>query len=120
MDEHGKEWFVAKDVAEVLGYTNPHKAIRDHCKGVNESFIPSTGGVQATKIIPRADVLRLIMKSKLPAAEAFEKWVFEEVLPSIQKTGAYLTPQATMNLLQDPKTLMVLLTNHLKEQEERI
>lgn len=89
IDKCGKVWFVAKDVAEVLGYTNPQKAIRDHCKGVNDSLVPSTGGAQSTKVIPEPDVYRLIIRSKLPTAERFQKWVFEEVLPSIRKTGAY-------------------------------
>lgn len=62
----------------------------------------------------------LVLKSRKPEAKVFKKWVTEEVIPTIRKTGAYLTPQATMNLLQDPKTLMVLLTNYINEQEERI
>lgn len=89
-DEDNNPWFVAKDVAEALGYTNPQKAIRDHCKGVNETFLPSKGGVQTVKIIPEPDLYRLIIKSKLPSAEKFERWVFEEVLPSIRKCGGYL------------------------------
>lgn len=71
MDEHGKEWFVAKDVAEVLGYKNPHDAIRKNCKGVRDLLTPSAGGQQMTKFIPRSDVYRLITKSKLPAVDEF-------------------------------------------------
>lgn len=85
----GNIWFVAKDVAECLAYTNPLKAVRDHCKGVNETFIPSAGGRQLIKIIPESDVYRLVMRSKLPAAEQFQTWVCEDVLPSIRKTGGY-------------------------------
>ena len=85
----GNIWFVAKDVAECLAYTNPLKAVRDHCKGVNDTFIPSAGGRQLIKIIPESDVYRLGMRSKLPAAEQFQTWVCEEVLPSIRKTGGY-------------------------------
>ena len=85
----GNIWFVGKDVAECLAYTNPLKAVRDHCKGVNETFIPSAGGRQLIKIIPESDVYRLVMRSKLPAAEQFQTWVCEEVLPSIRKTGGY-------------------------------
>ena len=80
---------MGKDVAECLAYTNPLKAVRDHCKGVNETFIPSAGGRQLIKIIPESDVYRLVMRSKLPAAEQFQTWVCEEVLPSIRKTGGY-------------------------------
>lgn len=86
----GEPWFVARDVAEVLGYANPQKAVRDHCKaprpvGVNDSFTLDP----QTIIIPERDVYRLVMRSKLPAAERFEDWVVGEVLPSIRKTGSY-------------------------------
>lgn len=80
-------WFVARDVAKVLGYTNPPKAIRDHCKAVNDSF--TMGNRTPTKIIPESDLYRLILRSKLPSAEAFQDWVTMEVLPAIRKTGAY-------------------------------
>jgi anti-repressor protein len=92
--QFGEPWFVASDVARVLGYTNPQKAVRDHCKGVNETFIPSEGGAQTANVIPERDVYRLIMRSKLPAAEKFEEWVVGEVLPAIRKTGGYLLPQS--------------------------
>lgn len=93
----GEPWFVGKDVAEALGYTNPQKAVRDHCRtpkpvGVNESFTPHLD--PQTVIISEPDMLRLIVGSKLPAAERFERWVFEEVLPSIRKTGSYVDPHA--------------------------
>lgn len=91
----GEPWFVGKDVAEVLGYTNHNKALGDHCKGVAKRYPLSTpGGTQEVRIISEPDMLRLIVSSKLPAAEAFERWVFEEVLPSIRKTGAYVDPKA--------------------------
>ena len=89
IQKDGEPWFVAKDVAILLGYTNPQKAIRDHCKGVNETDTPTTGGVQAIKIIPERDLYRLVMRSKLPAAEKFEDWVVGTVLPSIRKNGGY-------------------------------
>ena len=91
----GQPWFVGKDVAEVLGYANPADAITKHCKGVAKRYPLSTpGGTQELRIISEPDMLRLIVGSKLPAAEAFERWVFEEVLPSIRKTGAYVDPKA--------------------------
>ena len=90
----GEPWFVGKDVAEVLGYTNHNKALGDHCKGVTKRYpLQTPGGLQEVRIISEPDMLRLIVGSKLPAAEAFERWVFEEVLPSIRKTGAYIDPQ---------------------------
>lgn len=84
-------WFVGKDVATALGYTNPSKAISDHCRGVPKRYpiVDSLGRTQEVRILAQSDVLRLIVGSKLPSAEKFERWVFEEVLPSILKTGQY-------------------------------
>ncbi len=91
IEKNGKPWFVGKEIAETLGYQNPQKAIRDHCKGVNEMDLPTSGGIQTKNIIPEPDLYRLIMRSKLPAIERFQDWVVEEVLPSIRKTGSYST-----------------------------
>lgn len=95
-------WFLARDVAEILEYKNPLKAIRDHCKGVNETVLPSAGGPQTVKIIPERDVYRLVMRSKLPAAEEFEEWVVGEVLPSIRKTGGYQVGRVTLPDFSNP------------------
>ncbi|WP_421902194.1 BRO family protein [Maridesulfovibrio sp.] len=88
-DQNGNTWFVANDVAVTLGYKYPADAIRMHCKGVDKISTPTKGGMQTVKIIPEPDLYRLIIKSKLPAAERFEKWVFEEVLPAIRQHGSY-------------------------------
>lgn len=85
----GEPWFVAKDVADLLGYADADQAIRKHCKAANTSPVESTGQVRHMKIIPERDVYRLVMNSRLPAAERFEEWVVSEVLPSIRKTGSY-------------------------------
>ena len=94
--QNGKEYFPATDVAKVLGYTNPTKAVRDHCKEDGVTFrsvvIPEKNQTVEKKFINEPNLYRLIVKSKLPQAEQFEKWVFEEVLPSIRKHGAYMTP----------------------------
>lgn len=89
LEQDGKPYFPATACARKLGYVNPQKAIRDHCKGVNEMVTPTKGGMQTTRFIPEGDLYRLIVHSKLPAAERFEKWVFDEVLPSIRRTGSY-------------------------------
>ena len=86
----GKEWFPATQCAKILGYTNPQKAVRDHCKGVNKMFTPTAGGSQEANYISEGDLYRLIVSSKLPAAEKFERWVFDEVLPSIRHNGGYV------------------------------
>ncbi len=85
----GKQYFVANDVAKALGYSDCPKAIRTHCKGVAETSTPTNGGTQKIKVIPEGDVYRLIIRSKLPKAEEFEHWVFDEVLPSIHRQGYY-------------------------------
>ena len=86
----GVVYFVASDIARALGYKNPQKAIRDHCKRVNESFIPSNGGEQKAKVITKSDIYRLIVRSKLESADEFESWIFDEIMSTIEKTGAYI------------------------------
>ncbi|WP_454903345.1 BRO-N domain-containing protein [Variovorax gossypii] len=91
----GEPYFVGKDVAEALGYADASTAIRSHCKGVQKLHpLQTGGGVQEMRVLSEPDVLRLIVNSTLPAAERFERWVFEEVLPSIRKTGSYTAPRA--------------------------
>lgn len=120
MEIGGQPWFVGKDVAESLAYTNPHKAIRDHVdeedKGLNESFTP--GGKQKTVIINESGLYSLIMSSKLPGAKQFKKWVTSEILPSVRKHGAYMTPETLTKSLQDPASLIVLLETLKSEQEK--
>lgn len=91
----GKPYFVATDVARALGYSNPRKAVNDHCKGVTKCDTPTSSGVQRMSYINEGDLYRLIMKSKLPSAEKFENWVMDEVLPTIRKTGSYNKPMTT-------------------------
>lgn len=92
----GEPWFVGKDIAEALGYKNPQKAIRDHVdaedKGVNELLTP--GGKQNIAIINESGLYSLMLKSKLPGAKKFKRWVTSEVLPSIRRAGAYSVPGA--------------------------
>ncbi|MDY8161184.1 phage antirepressor KilAC domain-containing protein [Bacillus thuringiensis] len=119
--KEGKEFFPATDVAKALGYSNPHKAIKDHCKpeGVNEALVPTNSGIQTKKFINEPNLYRLIVKSKLPQAEQFEKWVFVEVLPSIRKHGAYMTPNTINALLQDPDLIIGLASQLKQEQQAR-
>jgi len=85
----GEPWFVAKDVAKVLGYVRARDAVADHCKGAVKRRLLTAGGMQETTLIPERDLYRLVMKSQLPSAERFEEWVVGDVLPSIRKTGSY-------------------------------
>ncbi|MDO1495784.1 transporter [Pseudomonas putida] len=125
----GEPWFSARDVAEGLGYSNPQKAVRDHCKGprpvgVNDSF---TLGPSAN-IIPERDVYRLVMRSKLPQAERFEEWVVSEVLPSIRKTGGYtasaqpadLSKLEILQMALESEKARVLLTVQVEAQAKKI
>lgn len=106
----GEPWFVAKDVADALGYQNTPKAVADHCKK-SEIFkdhdsiclrdskdLPTSP--RGFSIIPEADVYRLVMRSNLPSAEVFQDWVCEEVLPSIRKTGMYGGPKTLQESLR--------------------
>ena len=102
--------FCGSDVARALGYARPADAISAHCKGVCVLPTPSAGGVQNTKFITEGDVYRLIAHSKLPGAERFERWVFDEVLPSIRKHGASLTEDVLEQALTSPDFLIELAT----------
>lgn len=90
----GEAWFIAKDAADQLNYADATNAIKQHCRGVAKYHpIPdSLGRLQDTRIINEPDLYRLIVGSTLPAAERFERWVFEEVLPAIRRTGSYSAP----------------------------
>ncbi|WP_406542027.1 Bro-N domain-containing protein [Clostridium ljungdahlii] len=93
IEENGKIIFCGTDIASSLGYTNPQKAIKDHCRedGVTfRSVIDNIGRTQQAKFIDEGNLYRLITHSKLPAADRFEGWVFDEVLPTIRKHGHIL------------------------------
>ena len=114
----GEPWFVGKDVANALGYTNPLKAIRDHIdeedKTVNDSFtVNGTKGV----LINESGLYSLALSSKLPTAKKFKRWVTAEILPSLRKHGAYFTPQALYESLCDPKNLIEILQALADEQK---
>lgn len=88
--EDGKELFPATECARMLGYSQPGNAVRTHCHGgVKRTVIDSKGRRQIANFIPEGDLWRLIIRSRLPAAQKFEKWLFDEVLPEIRKTGGY-------------------------------
>ena len=116
--ENGKEYFPATEVAKILGYSNPQKAVRDHCKekGCTNRSVLTKGGKQEKKFIDEGNLYRLITKSNLPQAEVFESWVFDEVLPSIRKTGMY----ATDELLNNPDLAIKAFTRLKEEQEKRM
>lgn len=107
-------WFVGKDVAEILGYSNPLKAIRTHVddedKGVNDLVTP--GGVQQITFINESGLYSLILSSKMPKAKQFKRWVTSEILPAIRKHGVY----AVDEVLANPDMLISALTELKKER----
>jgi len=113
-------YFVGSEVCELLGYSNTSKTISDHCKGYNETLVPTGGGLQKKIIIPESDLYRLIIRSKKQEAEVFENWVVSEVLPSIRKNGIYATPVTIENMLSNPDFAIELLQNLKQEREARI
>ena len=122
IEEDGRVLFCGKDVAAALGYDSPRKAVRDHCPhgtkrsigvmtGKKADGTPAMQNVEMT-FIPEGDLYRLIVRSKLPAAERFEKWVFDEVLPTIRKTGGY---GQQINLEQLTKIIAMTVQATVKE-----
>lgn len=113
-------WIVGKDVAQALGYQNPQKALRDHVdddeKTVNESF--TVNGTPAI-LINESGLYSLILSSKLPGAKEFKRWVTSEVLPSIRKHGAYMTPETLEAAILSPDYLLKVVTALKDETDKR-
>ena len=111
--------FCGSDVARALGYAVPQKALRDHCKGVLKRNTPTTSGVQEMSYIPESDLYRLVFRSKLPGAERFTDWVTTEVLPSIRRHGAYMTPETLQAAIANPDYLLQIVTALKDETDKR-
>lgn len=122
VEVEGKPMFVASDIAKALGYAKPNNAINDNCKHATRvtGIMDAMGRPQEMAIIPESDIYRLVMRSKLPQAEAFQDWVCEDVLPSIRKHGAYMTPETVMQMFQNPDALIQLLSTLKNEQEQNV
>ncbi|WP_051309009.1 BRO-N domain-containing protein [Desulfogranum japonicum] len=95
IDEDGSILFVATDVATALGYKHPNNAINRHCQGTakHRTLIDANGRAKDVRVIYEPDLYRMMIGSKLPSAKKFERWVFEEVLPEIRRTGCYVGEQ---------------------------
>lgn len=112
-DDPENPLFVATDVAKTLGYKHAASAIKTHCNGVVKHHpLQTSGGLQQVRVIKEPDVYRLIFGSKLESAAAFQDWVFEEVLPSIRKTGSY-------NASQREPTRLEMLQMALEAEQEK-
>lgn len=121
IEENGKVLFCSSNVAKALGYVNPHKAVLNYCRYITKREVPHPQSPKKTinmNYIPEGDVYRLITHSKLPTAKQFERWVFDEVLPSIRKHGVYATAETAEKLLNDPD-FMIRTFTALKEEREK-
>lgn len=115
-----KFWFPASECARILGYASPKDTIRRQCKGAIKRRLLTNGGPQEVSYIPEGDLYRLIIRSKLPFAQRFEEWVFDSVLPSIRKHGAYVMPDLLEELQRNTEKNAELLKSLANEQRERI
>lgn len=116
----GEPWLVGKDVAVALGYSNTKDALSRHVDSEDKrgSRIPTPSGAQEMTIINESGLYSLILSSKLQKAKEFKRWVTAEVIPSIRKHGAYMTPDTIEKILADPDTIIHLATA-LKEERQK-
>ena len=124
VEVNGEPWFVGKDVATALGYGEGKSlanAVANHVdeedKGVTELMTP--GGNQKMVIINESGLYSLVLSSKLPGAKRFKRWITSEVIPSIRKHGAYLTPETLEAAILKPDTMIRLCTARKEEQDKR-
>lgn len=121
-ERNGEAWFIAKDICEVLGYSNPRKAVADHVdeedKGVTICDTP--GGKQELTIINESGLYSLILRSNKPEAKKFKRWITSEVLPAIRKTGMYLSDYALIEkrLSETRKQAVAAITYLLNKKSE--
>lgn len=120
VEEDGKVLFCGNDVAKALGYKRPADAITTHCKWSVIRRLPTAGGEQSMKFIPEGDVYRLAAKSELPGAERFESWIFDEVIPSIRRTGGYIAGQKELSPAELMAKALKVANDVLAAREARI
>ena len=117
-EDNGVVLFCASDVAKALGYTNAPDAVSRHCRAIVKRDTPISGKIQEINFIPESDLYRLVFSSKLPTAEKFTDWVTSEVLPSIRKHGAYMTPETLQAAILNPDT-MIQICQQLKAEQDK-
>lgn len=122
VEKDGEPWFVGKDVAAVLGYSNTRDALAKHVDDEDKNTVVIRDGIQGnpnTIVINESGLYSLVLSSKLPNAKKFKRWVTSEVLPSIRKHGAYMTDQTLEQALTSPDFLIQLATQLKEEKEQR-
>lgn len=115
-------WFVGKDVAQVLGYAKTENALAAHVDGddtLKQGITDSLGRIQNTTLINESGLYSLILSSKLPGAKEFKRWVTSEILPSIRKHGAYMTPETLEAAILSPDYLLKIVTALKDETDKR-
>lgn len=118
VEREGEPWFVGKDVAQALGYSNTRDALDRHVDDEDKNTVVNPDGNRGNPnmiIINESGLYSLVLSSKLPTAKAFKRWITSEVIPSIRKHGAYITPDTLEQMIADPDTTIRLLTT-LKEE----
>lgn len=120
IEEEGKVLFCASDVAKALGYEKPNNAVATHCRATLKRGTPISGKMQEINFIPEGDVYRLITHSKLPSAEKFESWVFDEVLPAIRKTGGYIVGEKNMSDEELLAQALIVAQRKLTERTQQL
>lgn len=120
LEKDGEPYFVGKDIAQLLGYSNPRDALSKHVESEDKGVAKcdTLGGAQNLTVINESGMYSLVLSSKLESAKRFKRWVTNDVLPSIRKHGAYLTPETLEQTMQDPDFLIGIL-NGLKEEQEK-
>lgn len=120
MEHEDSVWFVGKDIAGILGYSNPRDALAKHTDNEDRSTVAIHDGSQNRNVtvINESGLYSLILSSKLPKAKEFKHWVTSEVLPSIRKHGVYMTPERLTESLQNPDSLITILETLKTEQEK--
>lgn len=116
IEDGDKYLFCGSDIAKALGYSNAPDALNRHCRAIVKRDTPISGKIQRINFISEGDVYRLITHSKLPSAERFEAWVFDEVLPTIRKHGAYMTDSMLDQVMQRPEIVLLMAETMLKER----
>lgn len=121
-DEYGQVLFCGKDVAKALGYKDTTNAMKRHCRGVakRHPIQDSLGRIQEAVFITEPDLYRLIVHSKLPTAERFECWVFEEVLPAIHRTGGYMIAKQDETPEQIMARAVLVAQDTIERQKKQI
>ena len=122
IEPDGTVLFCGKDVAESLGYSNAKDAINRHCKGVVKRDSPTNSGIQSMSYIPLGDIYRLGARSQLPGAAEFESWIFDEVLPTLHRTGTYSIqkPMSPAELIAAQSQVLVELERKALQTENRV